>query len=54
MAPHKFSDPESPTHGEYVQTQIKYDLYNNILDKITGYEFSFWGGAEEELQVAQI
>ena len=54
VAPHNFSDPENPTHGEYVNTQIKYDLYNNILYKITGCEFSLFGSAEEELQVTQI
>ncbi len=35
ITPHNFSDPQHPEHGEYVNTQMKDDLYNDSLYKIT-------------------
>jgi len=54
IAPHNFSDPEHPEHGQYVNIQMKNDLYNDSLYKITSCEFSLLGAAEEELEVSKI
>lgn len=35
IAPHSFSDPEHPEHGDYVNVQLRNDLYNECLYKIT-------------------
>lgn len=34
LAPHNFNDPENPNHGQYVNSQLKYDLYNDALSKV--------------------
>lgn len=46
LAPHNFSDPENPQHGEYVHEQLKYDLYTNALFQITNCEFNLSGSKE--------
>lgn len=35
ISPHNFSDPENGDHGEYVNTQMKNDLYNDSVYRIT-------------------
>lgn len=35
VAPHNFNDPEHPEHGQYVNIQMKNDLYNDSLYRIT-------------------
>ena len=32
LAPHNFNDPENPEHGEYVNLQLRNDLYYSTLD----------------------
>lgn len=32
IAPHSFSDPENPQHGEYVHLQLRNDLYYSTLE----------------------
>jgi hypothetical protein len=34
MAPHGFSDPENPSHGEYVNIQLRNDLYFSTLEQV--------------------
>lgn len=34
LAPHNFSDPENPEHGEYVNLQLRNDLYFSTLDEV--------------------
>ena len=35
LAPHNFSDPENPQHGEYVSMQLRNDLYFSTLEAIS-------------------
>lgn len=51
LAPNNFNDPENPSHGEYVNMQLKYDLYNTIMYKITAAQFGLIGNEEEEVEV---
>ena len=50
IAPHNFSDPENPQHGEYVHLQLRNDLYNYALSQISNCEFTMQGN-EETLKV---
>lgn len=34
MAPHTFNDPENPSHGEYVNLQLRNDLYFSTLEQV--------------------
>jgi hypothetical protein len=34
IAPHSFSDPENPQHGEYVNLQLRNDLYYSTLHEV--------------------
>lgn len=49
IAPNNFNDPENPSHGEYVNMQLKHDLYNSTLYQITACEFGIIGSADEEI-----
>lgn len=52
IAPHNFNDPEHPEHGQYVNMQMKNDLYNDSLYKITACEFSLISTrTDEELEI---
>ena len=31
MSPHTFNDPENPSHGEFVNLQLRNDLYYSTL-----------------------
>lgn len=35
IAPHNFNDPDHPEHGKFVNKQMKNDLYNDSLYRIT-------------------
>ena len=34
LAPHNFNDPENPDHGQYVNMQLRNDLYNEAVFKV--------------------
>ena len=34
LAPYNFSDPENPSHAEYVHLQLKNDLYFSTLQEV--------------------
>lgn len=34
IAPHSFNDPENPQHGEYVNLQLRNDLYFSTLHEV--------------------
>lgn len=34
LAPHNFSDPENPQHGQFVNIQLRNDLYFSTLHEV--------------------
>lgn len=35
IVPHNFDDPENPQHGDYVNAQLRYDLFYDAYNKVT-------------------
>ncbi len=51
VSPHSFSDPQNPKHGEYVNMQLKNDLYYSTLDEISNVEFANFGKDDQWIKV---
>jgi len=43
IVPHNFDDPENPKHGDYVNLEMKYDLFDQIYSKIKAIELRLLG-----------
>jgi hypothetical protein len=56
LSPHSFSDPENPEHGQYVNLQLRNDLYYSTLEEIAKVEFQAvnLAGAEEWVKVEKM
>jgi hypothetical protein len=54
VVPHYFSDPEKEEHGQFVDLEIRNNMYNMALQRITFCEFSLFAINNQELRVDKI